>query len=257
MSDYVLFNPEPYSPSTIVELPTLGFQKPTDSLDIPPAEPDTIWYLAIIKPHVDSHEIIGPVKSFKRLLPKIQEIASNSPRAIDKLDELVEIEDMWGEREKNWEFERNGFERFIVEGQRGAYTVLKAIREINKEVFETLPAPVYTVVSKGPLEHGEQASAKDNRYTKPKGCAETTTVHGSWLDSASAVGAARGVMKDLLAGETHVRKTETWEKDGKGSGILLAMSGTFLWEVKVIYDDQVVKRAMDEAGRVGDGKVKR
>ena len=255
MSDHVLFNPEPYNSSNIVELSTSGFQKPTDSLDVPPAEPDTIWYLAIIKPHVDSHEIIGPVKSFKRLLPKVHEIASNSPRAIDKLDELVEIEDMWGEREKNWEFERNGFERFIVEGQRGAYTVLKAIRETNKGVFETLPAPVYTVVSVGPLEHGEQGSAKDSKYTKPKGCAETTTVHGSWLDSASAVEAARGVMEDLLVAETHVRRTESWDKDGKGSGIFMAMSGTLMWEVKVIYDDQAVKRAMEEAGRVGNGKV--
>ena len=28
-----------------------------------------------------------------------------------------------------------------------------------------------------------------------------------------------------------------------------------MWEVKVIYDDQAVKRAMEEAGRVGNGKV--
>ena len=258
MSDQILFDPKPYNPSTIVEPPTSGFQKPTDGFKVPPVLPDTIWYLAIIKPHVDSHEIIGPVKAFKHLLPKIQDTVSNSPRAIDKLELLVEIEDMWGEREKNVEFERSGFERFIVEGQRGVYTVLKAIREVNKEVFDILPAPVYTVVSVGPLQHAgakKDAGTGRDKYSKPKGYAETTELHGSWVDRASAVEVARNVMRGLLDGEAHAKSAETWGRDGKGGGILIAMNGTAMWEVKVLYEDQAVKRAMEEASRGGGGTV--
>ncbi|CAE7020627.1 hypothetical protein CFE70_002893 [Pyrenophora teres f. teres 0-1] len=255
MSEQVLFNPEPFNPSVVVKPPTTGFQRPTDRLTVPPVNPDTIWYLAVIKPHMDTHEIIGPVTAFKYLLPKIQDVVSNSPRAIDKLEELMEIEDMWGEREKNLEFERSGFERFIVEGQRGVYTVLKIMREINKKVFEILPAPVYTVISLGPLEQGKKSGK--GQYTKPKGFAETTTLHGSWSDRESAVKMARVVMEDLLSEEPYTKSTEVWEKGNgnKGGGMLMAMNGTYMWEVKVIYEDQAIKRAMEEAGRDGKGKV--
>jgi hypothetical protein len=140
-------------PFTTPTSPTATLQKPSDILDVPAAAPSTIWYLSITKPHVDSHDIIGPTKAFRHLLPRIEAIVSNSPTAIDKLAQLKETEDMWGETEPNEHFFNNGFEVFIVEGQRGSYTILKMIREINKEVFDILPAPVYTVLSVGPLEH--------------------------------------------------------------------------------------------------------
>jgi hypothetical protein len=122
-------------PFTTPTTPTTTLQKPSDSLDVPAAAPSTIWYLSITKPHVDSHDIIGPTKAFRHLLPRIEAIVSNSPTAIDKLAQLKETEDMWGETEPNEHFFNNGFEVFIVEGQRGSYTILKMIREINKSLI--------------------------------------------------------------------------------------------------------------------------
>ncbi|RII20018.1 hypothetical protein CUC08_Gglean001417 [Alternaria sp. MG1] len=122
-------------PFTTPTTPTATLQKPSDVLDVPAAAPSTIWYLSITKPHVDSHDIIGPTKAFRHLLPRIEAIVSNSPTAIDKLAQLKETEDMWGETEPNEHFFNNGFEVFIVEGQRGSYTILKMIREINKSLI--------------------------------------------------------------------------------------------------------------------------
>ncbi|KAF7449556.1 hypothetical protein A1F99_066050 [Pyrenophora tritici-repentis] len=204
---------------------------------------------------MDAHEIIGPVRAFKYLLPKIQDMVSNSPSAIDKLDELMEVDDMWGARKKNPEFELSGFERFIIEGQRGIYTVLNIMREINKSVFELLPAPVYTVISLGPLEQGKRSGKE--QFTKPKGFAQTTTLHGSWPNRESALKIARDVMENLLAEELYTKSAEGWEKgDGnKGGCMLMAMNGTYMWEVKVVYEDQAVKRAIEDASIHDKDKV--
>ena len=97
-------------PFTTPTTPTATLQKPSDVLDVPAAAPSTIWYLSITKPHVDSHDIIGPTKAFRHLLPRIEAIVSNSATAIDKLAQLKETEDMWGETEPNEHFFNNGFE---------------------------------------------------------------------------------------------------------------------------------------------------
>jgi hypothetical protein len=264
-------------PFTTPTSPTATLQKPSDILDVPAAAPSTIWYLSITKPHVDSHDIIGPTKAFRHLLPRIEAIVSNSPTAIDKLAQLKETEDMWGETEPNEHFLNNGFEVFIVEGQRGSYTILKMIREINKEVFDILPAPVYTVISAGPLEHAviplkaksssssssTSASASASKSSsaplsskfspgKPKGYAATTQLHGSFIERAAARETAKYIMTVLLLDEENVKEIGRWEKGSKGGGVLMAMNATSMWEVKVVYADDPIGRAQEEADRGED-----
>ncbi|CAN9248581.1 unnamed protein product [Alternaria alternata] len=211
-------------PFTTPTTPTATLQKPSDILDVPAAAPNTIWYLSITKPHVDSHDIVGPTKAFRHLLPRIEAIVSNSPTAIDKLVQLKETENMWGETEPNEHFFNDGFEVFIVEGQRGSYTVLKMIREINKEVFDILPAPVYTL-------------------------------HGSFIERAAARETAKYIMTVLLLDEENVKEIGRWEKGSKGGGVLMAMNATSMWEVKVVYADDPIGRAQEEADRGADAFV--
>jgi hypothetical protein len=260
MSDTVWFSEDPLPPPSPPEkAPAHGYQKPKDILNVPPVAPDTVWYLAVIKPHVDSHEIHGPVKKFGHLLPKIKEIVSNSPNAIDKLDELQETEDVWGEREKNDEFFISGFERLVVEGQRGSFTVLKVMREVDHDIFETLPAPVYTVISSGPLKHAPTPSKGKGGLSgkfeaeKPNGYALKTVLHKSYVERAAAKEAAQDVMNDLLLGEKNAKVIEKWEKGSKGGGLFIAMSASAMWEVKVVYEDDALKRAMDDSNRTREG----
>jgi hypothetical protein len=272
MSDEVWFSQDPEDPlppSPNANFPAHGYQKPRDQLNVPPVAPDTVFYLAIIKPHTDTYDIHGPVKKFVHLLPKIEEIVSNSPNAIDKLDELKETEDCWGEREKNDEFFVSGFERLVVEGQRSVFTVLKVIREVDKEVFENLPAPVYTLISSGPLKHAPvpvaspsgkgKGKGKSVSLTsmfepgKPKGYALSTRLHGSYVERAAAQEAAKDVMADLVGRENGVKISEKWDKGSKGGGLLMAMSPDAMWEVKVVYEDEALKRAMDDSDLTGEG----
>ncbi|RAR13246.1 hypothetical protein DDE83_003380 [Stemphylium lycopersici] len=276
MSDRVLFDFAPYTASstTNVDLPLSGYRKPSDSFNVPPVVPGTIWYLCTIKPHTDSHTISGPVKTFLHLVPEIEAVISNSPRAIDKLEALREIENVWGEREKNLDFDVSGFERFVVEGQRGVYTVLQVVREVDKEVRDVLPSPVYTVVSVGPLVHGVVLKARkmkktmvvvgekksnslvdagDEEINMPKGYAATTRLHGSWVERNKAMQVAKEVMGELLRDEENVKGSERWETGGKGGGVIMAMSPTKMWKVRVLYEDLAVVRAGVEAGMEGEG----
>jgi hypothetical protein len=260
MAEQIYFGDDPF-PSYIAPKPSPAtFTKPSDNFTVPPVTPNTVFYLAIIKPHIDSHEIIGPAKEFKHLLPKIQDIVSNSPRAIDKLDELQHIEDIWGEREKNTVFEQDGFDCFICEGQRGVYTVLKIIREVDAQVYENLPAPVYTIVTCGPLKHAPLPPRHRTTAPKavelkpaPKGYAATTRVVGSFVERNLAQEAAREAMTDLVLNERNVNTTENWTKGGKGAGVLIAMNPEFMWEVKVVYEDEVHRRAMEGLERESVG----
>jgi hypothetical protein len=257
MSDMVWFSEDPLPlPSSLSKPPAHGYAKPKDLLNVPPVAPYTLWYLAIIKPHTDSHETHGPVKKFAHLLPKIEEIVSNSPNAIDKLDELKEMEDVWGEREKNEEFFRSGFERFVVEGQRASFTVLEVIREVNRDVFENLPAPVYTVISSGPLEHAKvpKKGSKSGKFEArmPHGYARETRLLASYVEREAAHEKARDVLTDLVMKDKQAKCTEKWDKGSKGGGLLMAMSPRAIWEVKVVYEDDALKRAMDDSVMSGE-----
>ncbi|KAI4954024.1 hypothetical protein J4E91_001733 [Alternaria rosae] len=254
--------------STTTPIPTPKVEKPVDELDFIDVKPNTIWYLSIIRPHIDSHEIIGPAKAFRHLLPQIEDVVSNSPNAIDKLalikekpnnDFLFEEDDEDEEKEVDEEFLERGFSTFIVEGQRGSYTILKIHREINKDVFDILPAPVYTIISVGPLAHAERPSATSlsSKFTasKPKGYAVTTKLHASYVDRAAAKEDAQHIFTVLLLDTENVKQTKRWEKGSKGGGILIGMNASSMWEVKVVYVDDPIGRAQEDADREHDGIV--
>jgi hypothetical protein len=241
MADELYFEPNPFSSAqasrTFVLKATTG--KPADDFSTPPVGTHTIFYLATIAPHTDTYTIYGPVTSFQHLLPKINEVVSNSPSAIDKLDALATIEDVWGETEPNHDFAERGFKTFVVDGQRGVYTVLKVLREENAAVFEELPSPVYTVTTHGPLTH------------ENKGQVKTTRLVGSFVDRKEAKKVAGFEMETLVEDEEGVKRSEDWGKKGRGGGVLMAMNGEARWEVKVAYEDEVHKRAMEEMEREG------
>lgn len=216
-------------------------KKPTDAFTTPPLSPHTLFYLAIIAPHTDTHDIYGPVTTFSHLLSRIEDIVSNSPRAIDKLEAIRNIEDVWGDKEENVEFSERGFGTFVVEGQRGVYTVLKILREENKAVREELPAPVYVVTAHGPL-------ANDTGYVA------TTRLVGSFVGQKEAKKAAVEAMDAMVLGKKVSKRSEYWGKESKGGGMLMAMGAARRWEVRIAYEDQVHKRAKEEAEREG-GRV--
>ncbi|KAH9877782.1 hypothetical protein J1614_002999 [Plenodomus biglobosus] len=237
------------------------YQKPNDSLDPPAPAPHTTFYLSIIRPHTDTHTITGPVRSFAHLLPSIMSIVSNSPTAIDKLDKIRETKDAWGDTyEVNEAFDTNGFGTFVVEGQRGIYTVLQIHRRIDEAVFEHLPAPVYTIIASGPLAHSAMAvslaadrrSASRSGMGRPRGYAATSRLIASFVERSDAQRVAQGVMAEFLQGRSDVRVTENWDQGGKGTGLLMAMGAKGeMWEVRVVYEDQALKRAregMDNEG---------
>ncbi|KAF2126509.1 hypothetical protein P153DRAFT_322473 [Dothidotthia symphoricarpi CBS 119687] len=242
-SDEVFFEPDPYASTarsrtttstgkTHATPPDAFTKKPKDDFRSPSASTNTIYYLGIIAPHTDNYTVHGPVTSFLHLLPKIEEIVSNSPSAIDKLDDLRWVEDVWGEREPNVGFEK-GFRTFVVDGQRGIYTVLRILTEKNQVVHEVLPAAVYTVTAHGPL---------TNASVKAKGYASTSRLVGSFVERADAKAAATEAMQELVQG---LEVAEHWGSKDKSGGVLLAFSGDTMWEVKIVYDDEVFKRARE------------
>jgi hypothetical protein len=241
MSEEVYFEPNPFESNKSASSSTKVMAKPNDDFSTTPLTPFTIFYLAIIKPHTDTYEILGPCTSFSHLLPKISEIVSNSPKAIDKLEAIRFISDVWGDKEANEEFAERGFGTFVVDGQRGVYTVLKVLREENKEVRDELPSPVYTITTHGPLTH------KGN-----KGLVATTKLLGSFVNQAEAKGAAGKAMRDLVRGEKGLKESEDWGKESKGGGLLMAMNAEHRWEVVVRYEDEVHKRRKEEGDRGGE-----
>ena len=249
----------PFNKSTPIPAPKVD--KPVDELAFIDVEPNTIWYLSIIRPHIDSYELIGPAKAFRHLLPQIEDVVSNSPPAIDKLAVIKEKpnDDFLFEDDEDEEFLEKGFDTFIVEGQRGVYTVLKITREINKDVFDILPAPVYTIVSAGPLAHAKLPAftslSSKFEASKPKGYAATTKLHASYVDRADAKEDAEHIFTVLLLDTEDVKQTKKWEKGTKGGGILIGMNASSMWEVKMIYADDPIGRAQEEADREHDGFV--
>ena len=242
-------------PSTSPMTSAPVYKKPNDSLHPPAPAPHTTFYLATIRPHTDTHTIVGPVRHFSHLLGQIMAVVSNSPATIDKLEALRETKDAWGETlEVNEAFESHGFDTLVVPGQRGIYTVLKMERRVDEEVYEQLPAPVYTVIAAGPL--GQSASSlalasdgKSVRKTgigRPQGYAATTRLLGSFVERSEAMRAAQGAMQALTQDQGDVTVTENWDARGTGAGVLMAMgTAGSMWEVRVVYEDQVLRRARE------------
>lgn len=229
--------------------------KPTDDFTTPPLIPNTIFFLSITTPKTDSFRLLGPVKSFASLIPDIESLVSNSPSAINKFEALRTIEDVWGETEPNHEFAERGFSIFIVEGQREMYTVLKVERRVSKMVWKELPSPVYTVTRHGPLIQPTPSATISKSSSVPlpthKGYAQTSHLISSYVSRAAAKSAAESAMQSLLKDVRGAVVTQSWEKGTKGAGVIMAMMGGKRWEVRVGYEDQVLKRAREEVDREG------
>ena len=241
------FSPSPVNPQPF------KYTRPADDFRPLTLSPSSVLYLAITTPHLDRYEIHSPTTSFSHLLPKIVELASDSPSALDKLEALqYSAPDVWGEREKNPTFEKDGFTTFVIEGQRDTYTVLEVLREQNPRVREVLPAPVYIVTRHGPLVHTFSGVGFKMKVGVAKGVAATSTLVGSFVERRDAQTAARIAMDLLVGSEEMVSRIEEWGKD-EGGGVLLAMGCGKRWEVRVQYEDEVLRRAREGADAEGAG----
>jgi hypothetical protein len=240
MTDDIFFELDPYcsSPQTSGSAMSIA-GKPKDDFTTPPPAQYTLFYLSVTTPHTDTHLFHGPYTSFSHLLPLVESIVSNSPSAIDKLDALRSIRDVWGAEEPNYEFASRGFGTFVVEGQKGVYTVLRVVREVNRSVYEELPSPVYVVTSHGPLTHAN------------KGYVNMTQLVGAYVDLEEAREGADQAMRELVWGKQAVNRSGDWER-GKGGGMLVAMTSMERWEVRIGYEDQVLKRAKEGLEREGE-----
>lgn len=228
------------------------YTKPADDFRPLPPSDMSVLYLAVITPHTDKYEVHGPASCFSRLLPKISEICSDSPCALDKLEALqYSAPDVWGEREPKPAFSKTGFTTFVVEGQRGTYTVLEILREQNVKVRQVLPAPVYTITRHGPLVHTFSGVGMKTKLDVAKGVVATSTLVGSFVERKDAMMAAKIAM-DRLVGEEKVSRIEDWGKGG-GGGVLLAMGIGKRWEVRVQYEDEALRRAREGADAEGAG----
>lgn len=224
--------------------------KPTDDLHSLPSSKNLVLYLAVITPHTDRYEIHGPAPSFAHLLPKIKDLCSDSPSALDKLEALQYTPaDVWGERVENAKFADEGFTKFVVEGQRGTYTVLEILREENADVRGVLPASVYTVTRHGPLVYTYTGLGMKTKIGVAKGVAATSTLVGSFVERKEAQAAARTTM-DSLVGKEKVSRIEHWGAD-EGGGVLLAMGVGERWEVRVQYEDDALRHAKEGADAEG------
>ncbi|OSS47686.1 hypothetical protein B5807_07400 [Epicoccum nigrum] len=80
----------------------------------------TIFYLAVTAPHTDKYEVHGrsSLQSSISPLPALDPYQTNSPAGLQKLENLFEHDDKWGERVDNPAFETDGFHTLLLEGQR-------------------------------------------------------------------------------------------------------------------------------------------
>ncbi|KAF9700290.1 hypothetical protein EKO04_001922 [Ascochyta lentis] len=229
------------------------YTKPTDDFRPLPSSDSDVFYLAITTPHTDTYTIHGPVPTFSHLLSLIEDITSNSPSAIDKLESLAYTDaDVWGEQTADTAFEKNGFRTFVVEGQRGTYTVLHILSASNSAVRNALPAPVYTVTRHGPLVYPVSGVRAGTKMGVARGFAATSALVGSFVDGEDARRAARGAMERLVVGEGEVSRIEEWGA-GEGGGVLLAMGVEKRWEVRVQYEDEALRKAREGADAEGAG----
>ncbi|KAF2873765.1 eukaryotic rRNA processing protein EBP2-domain-containing protein [Massariosphaeria phaeospora] len=213
--------------------------KPTDDFTVPSTSKSTIFYLLVITPHTDSFAIHGPTTTFAALMPKVLDVVSNSPAAIEKLDNL---------KADNEDFDASGFSTFVVDGQRNTHTILRIVREANAPVRRILPAPVYTVTAHGPLLHNLGSSLRTVSSGKPLGMATTSGLIGSFVDAATADKAATRAMDQMIKDEKGVHKTMTRES-GKRRVIMLAMNARAAWEARVLYDDRELGWARAVVGK--------
>lgn len=220
------------SATSLSESPT----KPPDDPRLLPLSPTTVLYLAVTTPHTDSYKLHGPVSKFAHLIPTITSIASDSPSALDKLEDMeYTAPDVWGERFKSPVYKTYGFRTMVVEGQRGTYAILQVLVEENARVRSVLPAPVYTVTQQGPVVHVFEGVGAKAKVVGAKGVAATSKLVSSFVQRTEAIDAARAAMEELVRDEAAVSRVEEWGK-GRSGGVLFAIGVAKRWEVRVVCD---------------------
>lgn len=240
MSDLTFFEPDEYPapapPPHHPALPTSVRDKnlPADDFDVPAQDPKhTIYYLTIATPHTDTFVVRGPEPSFKILIPSVLSAASNSPTTCQKLETL--------RKDKAFRFDELGFSIFVIELERGAYSILTIVREVNEKVHDVLPCPVYVVTTHGPLEHDMGGYIRTVASGRPRGMASLSRLVGSWVDVRDARAAAKTAMDELVRGQTGVMRIEKHEAGGKKRHVFLAMSARYVWEVRVAYEEEALE----------------
>ncbi|KAF1944750.1 hypothetical protein EJ02DRAFT_463841 [Clathrospora elynae] len=231
---------DPYTSTATMSLPLPPHPRPSSSPRNPSPSPPRLPTPSSISRSSNSMSTamtsLARSRRSNTLIPKIQTVVSNSPSAIDKLEDLTNTEDLWGAREKNESFEKGGFECFVVEGQRGKYTVLKTIREVDHDAFDNLPALVYTVIST--VRQSQSGTRQQLAWWE---ALWTALLHRTPLE--------RNTINHLVANEKKVVVTENWVAGGKEGGVLMAINAGLWWEVKVEYEDKALNRAMEAAER--------
>ena len=243
------------APSSLPSQP-LPYVKPADDLSPHTVTADTVFYLAVTAPHTDKYEVHGPASFFGALVPTIIDVASSSPPGLYKIEHLAEVDDEFGNRVENEAFTDCGFHTMVLEGQRGAYTVLEVITEENAEVKALLPVPVYTVTRHGPLVNtfslvntftGE--GGKQN-VGAAKGVAATSAIVSCFAEKKAALEAAKNAMDRLVEGVEGVNRSEAVGQGPEG-GVLMAAKSGVMWEVRVKYTTEVLKVAKEKAEAEG------
>ena len=235
--------PSPANPS-----PTPS--RSTISIKHLPTTPAHIFYLAVTAPHTDKYKVHGPAPSFRTLIPRIIDIASNSPAGLSKLKSLCTADDGWGGRVDNLAFDTEGFHTLILDGQRDSYTVLQVLAVENAEVKAVLPAPVYTVTRHGPLVNTYTDEGGKSKLGTAQGMAATSAFVGAFAERKDALEAARKAMAAMAEGVEGVARTETMGQGAEG-GVLLAARPGVSWQVKVLYKGEVFRSAREAAEAEG------
>lgn len=135
-------------------------------------------------------------------------------------------------------------------GQRGTYILLEILREEGKQdVFEILPGSVYTVTAHGPLSHTPN-------HRVHTGQAKGSKLVGSFATRGKAKEAAEKAMEEMVKGEEGVKRSDHWGRSRKGArvggGLLMAMNSQARWEVRVGYDEEVMRRVREGAEMRGE-----
>lgn len=236
MSDLLFFTPEdptaplkPHTPAFPASIPNTNL--PLEDFNIPSNEtPYTTYYLIVTTLHTDIWAIHGPVRAFKDLIPYTTDAVSSSPNAIEKLEVL--------RANPHFEFDKLGFNTFVVELERGTYSILKVLRDVNKPVHDLLPLPVYVVTSHGPLIHDIGSIRRRVLSGKRQGMAKHSQLIGSFVDIKEAEEAARRAMEGLVKDEKGIMRTECQKGGDRRGHCLLAISARSTWEIRIRFEGE-------------------
>ena len=77
--------------------------------------------------------------------------SSPARQVLEKLGNLSSRDDEWDERVENAAFETDGLHTFLLDDQRGTYTVLQALAVGNAELKALLSDSVHSVTRPGPI----------------------------------------------------------------------------------------------------------